>query len=107
MHPMKSLSNVKTLRTPKPLGYFMSILGRNNRALARDSTSNIPRFTQVQVRLIAKYLERHDIFNFDSLRKSRDHRKDTVYQEQKQEFKKAVKKFNPRVPTSFLEKFLL
>jgi len=107
MHPLKSLSNVRTLRTPKPLGYFMSILGRINRALSRESASNIPRFTQVQVRLIAKYLERHDIFNFDSLRKQKEHRKDKVYQEQKQEFKNAVKKFNPRVPTNFLEKFLL
>jgi hypothetical protein len=95
------------MRTPKPIGYFMSVLGRINKALSEDRVSDLPRFTQVQVRLIAKYLERHDIFDFDVLRDRKDHRKDIVYQEQKRAFKKAVKKFNPRIPTSFLERFLL
>ena len=85
----------------------MSVLGKINKTLSRDKSVDIPRFTQVQIRLIAKYLERHDLFNFDSLRKTKTHGKEDTWQEQKKEFKKVVKKYNPKVPTSFLEKFLL
>jgi hypothetical protein len=56
---------------PKPVGYFMNTLAKLNNYIERENKrgADIPRFTKTQIRKIALFLEDHELFNFDALRK--------------------------------------
>ena len=60
-------------KPPKGLGYFMNALAKIDSWLDREERrgSDIHRFTKVQLRRIALYLERNYLFNFDALRTDR------------------------------------
>lgn len=58
-------------RPARGLGYFINLLGKMNRWIDRENKQgmDIPRFTRVQLRRIALYLENHHLFNFNALRR--------------------------------------
>jgi hypothetical protein len=66
---MKFVSN-PAYKPPKGLGYFMNVLAKLDTWLDREERrgSDFHRFTKVQLRRIALYLERNYLFNFDALR---------------------------------------
>jgi|GEM_PF-2140336 len=55
---------------PKGLGYFMNVLAKLDSWLDREERrgSDFHKFTKVQMRRIALYLEKNYLFNFDALR---------------------------------------
>jgi hypothetical protein len=66
---MRFVSN-PSYKPPKGLGYFMNVLAKVDGWLDREERrgSDLHRFTKVQLRRIALYLERNYLFNFDALR---------------------------------------
>lgn len=69
--------NIKAARPlyspPKGIGFFMNLLSKINKWIERQNKKggDIPRFTKVQIRKIALYLENHYMFNFNALRKGK------------------------------------
>ena len=65
-----SPAQLNTYKPPKGIGYFLNILSKLNDWIERENKrgSDIPRFTKVQLRKMALYLERNHLFNFDALR---------------------------------------
>ncbi len=66
---MRFVSN-PSYKPPKGLGYFMNVLSKVDSWLDREERrgSDLHRFTKVQLRRIALYLEKNYLFNFDALR---------------------------------------
>jgi hypothetical protein len=114
---------------PKGIGYFMNILGKLNAWIERENKrgSDIPRFTKVQIRRIALFMERHHLFNFNALRKVRAIGKRPAgtgmgqgpmepatgpapvqgvrptWNDQVREFKRIIKEQNRKLPSSVLD----
>jgi len=87
------------------LGYFTNTLSKLNRYIERENKAgnDIPRFTQSQIRLIVKRLERQESFKFkhaiDCLGPPNCHCDET----RAREFFGIVRTLNQKLPVSVLE----
>jgi hypothetical protein len=90
---------------PKVMGYFTNCIQRLNDYVEKENKNGqeLPRFTKTQVRLIVKYLEKRDIFQFghaiDCLGGSGCHCKAI----QKEEFIRTISIINHSIPRAVLE----
>ncbi len=86
------------------LGRFTNCLASLNRWIERENRrgADIPRFTKAQIRLIARYLERRDIFVHRHALDCRGGRCRCA-ELRRREFIRVVRALNRRVPRAALE----
>jgi hypothetical protein len=90
---------------PKVMGYFTNCLQRLNEYVDKEQKngSEIPRFTKTQVRLIVKYLEKKDIFNFGHAIDCNGGPSCHCRAIQKEEFIRTISLINRKIPRAILE----
>jgi hypothetical protein len=91
--------------TKKAIGYFTNVIAKLNDYVERENKtgSDVPRFTKAQVRLIVRYLERKEIFQFGHSIDCDGGKACSCREKQKEEFIRTVSVLNRRIPRAVLE----
>jgi len=89
----------------KAIGYFTNVIAKLNDYVERENKtgSDVPRFTKAQIRLIVRYLERKEIFQFGHAIDCSGGKACSCREKQKEEFIRTVSVLNRRIPRAVLE----